>query len=306
MLRNRLLVGHLVALVLVACGDDNDATRTQPLLPEDAGEVVIDRFGEAGTLMVRNETNGLPEPGAPIDFDRAPFITHGLGPDGQRVGYYNFDVQSTDPAPIYVLFREGEATPLPAQLNIVGTVPGQAGYNDFWRVHRVTVPRAYVANAATSLEQLVAAGYEIEATDKLVNCPIVPRESSARLRLNGADASLTQGWYQDQVVYYFNFEERALAGTQVPLAGIYVTFNINPGQAGGGPPSGFRAEADMDQTHNVLTDLPGSRGYSPLWSVSPYDNADFEKVHDLPSAASAGILARDVATVNCPVVETGD
>ncbi len=30
--------------------------------------------------------------------------------------YYNFDVQSTVPAPIYVLFRDGESMPVQGQI----------------------------------------------------------------------------------------------------------------------------------------------------------------------------------------------
>jgi len=94
-----------------------------------------------------------------------------------------------------------------------------------------------------------------------------------------------------------------ITGASVPLADIFVTFNVNPGLDGGGPASGFKTESDTEQTHNVLTALPGSAGYSPLWAVSPYDNADFERVKDLSSVQSATVLARDVAQVNCPVVE---
>jgi hypothetical protein len=50
---------------------------------------------------------------------------------------------------------------------------------------------------------------------------------------------------------------------------------------------------------------PGSDGYSPLWSVNPYDNADFDGVVDLSSVMAANVLAEGVASVNCPVVDTG-
>ncbi|MBD3289750.1 DNRLRE domain-containing protein, partial [candidate division KSB1 bacterium] len=96
---------------------------------------VIDRFSEdAGNLFVRDDTNGLPGPNEPIDFDMAPFITKGLGPNGEFISYYNFDVQPTVPAPIYVLFREGEDAPVAGQMNIIDVVPGDEGYNDFWHV----------------------------------------------------------------------------------------------------------------------------------------------------------------------------
>lgn len=289
-----------------ACGSD-DATGLQPLLPENAPDAVIDRFAPGvGTLQVRSDANGLPEPGEGVDFDQPPFITHGLGPDGQSVAYYNFDIQPTTPAPIYALFREGESTPVPGQLNLVDAIPGTPGYNDFWQIQRVRVPASYQANSVTSLEQIRAAGYPIEATEEIVNCPVVPRGSTARQRLEQADEGLSRGWYRGQLVYYFNFAEQALSGAQVALADIFVTFNVNPGAEGGGPASGFKTEAGTEQTHNVLTALPGGAGYSPLWAVSPYDNADFDQVNDLASIEQAQVLARNVAQVNCPVVEVDD
>src|SRR6478672_7640208 len=41
-----------------------------------------------------------------------------------QVRYYNFDVQSTAPAPVYVLYREGEDKPVEGQLDIIDTLPG--------------------------------------------------------------------------------------------------------------------------------------------------------------------------------------
>src|SRR5262249_46931985 len=52
---------------------------------------------------------------------------------------------------------------------------------------------------------------------------------------------------------FFSFDEAPLAaaGGNVPLSPIYVTFNLNPGQPNGGPDSGFHAEPNSLQTHNV-------------------------------------------------------
>jgi hypothetical protein len=130
------------------------------------------------------------------------------------------------------------------QLNVVGIVPGDEGYNDFWRVNKVTVPDKYAANTITSVGALMEAEYDIE-------------------------------------------------------------INTNPGQEGGGPPSGFMSEEGSDQTHNVVATLPGDASYSPLWLVNIYDNADFEAVSDLGSATDAEILASGAANVNCPVVSEG-
>lgn len=279
-----------------------------PTDPATAPRATIDRFSEAaGTLQVRTAENGLPGPDEPIDFDQAPFLTLGLGPDGSPVSYYNFDVQATEPAPIYALFREGEDTPVEGQLNIVDTVPGDDGYNDFWHVQKVTVPADYEANTATSVGDLLDAGYPITATDTLKNCPVVPAGSTASMRYGDGDAGLVDGWYDGQVVSYFLFEEAALAVTDdaVPVSPIYVSFNTNPDEDGGGPPSGFMTEAGSDRTHNVVATLPGDEGYSPLWLVNIYDNADFDVVGDLDTATAATHLVSGATTVNCPIVSAG-
>lgn len=275
--------------------------------PDTAMKASIDRFSmDAGTLFVRDGSNGLPGPNEPIDFDQVPFITQGLGPDGEFISYYNFDVMPTEPAPIYVLFRDGEPNPVPDQLNIVGVIPGDMGYNDFWRVNFVTVPQNYVANTITKVSEILGGSYPIEETDILVNCPIVPDSSTAMLRYNTSeDPGLTRGWYDTKVIFYFNFSEKALmvdGSGMVPLSPIYVCFNINPGEPGGGPPSGFKTDS-TGRTHNVTATLPEDMLYSPFWSVNIYDNADFDMVHDLATAQMANILAMGAANVNCPVVE---
>ena len=266
---------------------------------------VIDRFSEAaGTLMIRDGSGALPGPNEPIDFDQPPFITQGLGPDGQVVQYYNFDVQSVVPAPIWVLFREGEDHPVEGQLNIIDVIPGDEGYNDFWAVTKVTVPADYVANSVRSMAGIMEADYATETTDIIVNCPVVPRGSTAMLRVGGGSNALVTGWYKDKVVYYFSFEEKMLSGATVPLSPIYVTFNVNP--PAGGPATGFMTEEDGVQTHNVVATIPSDDDYSPLWLVSVYHNADFDAVSDLASAEAANILAAGVAAVNCPVVSVED
>jgi len=275
--------------------------------PDTAMKASVDRFSMgAGHLFVRDSTNNLPGPNEPINFDQEPFFSMGLGPDGEFISYYNFDVQPTEPAPIYVLFRDGEPSPVPDQLNIVGVIPGDNGYSDFWRVNKVTVPQNYIANTITSVSEILSGSYPITETDILVNCPIVPDSSTAMLRYNNnPDVGLTRGWYNTEVIFYFNFAERDLmvsGSGMVSLSPIYVCFNINPGQPGGGPPSGFKTDS-TGRAHNVTATLPEDVDYSPLWMVNIYDNADFDMVHDLTSAQMANILAMGAANVNCPVVE---
>ena len=173
------------------------------------------------------------------------------------VEYYNFDVQPTALAPIWVLFTPGAIAPVPGQLNIIDKIPGESGYNDFWVVRKVTVPSDYVANSVTSYSEILALGYTIENTDMIVNCPVVPEGSTATKRLAGESNAIVSGWYKDKVCFYFSFGEHPLMGNAVPTSPIYVIFNINPDLPMGGPSSGFVVETGTDQTHNVLATLPG-------------------------------------------------
>lgn len=291
------------------CGDADATDATDgdaPLVhdPDSADVAMIDRFADGtGTLMVRTAGNGLPAAGAAIDFDAGPMKTQGLGPDGELVSYYNFDVQPAAPAAIYVLFPMGGTAPVDGQLNIIGAIPGDPGYSDFWRVTRVDVPSDYVANTYASVDELLAADLPMTTTDTIVNCPVVPPGSTASARVGGGSAELHRGWHDGEIATYFTFEEAPLAitGAVVPQSPIFVTFNVNPDQPGGGPPSGFVVEGATSQTHNVLGSLPGDVGYSPLWSVSVYDNADFDAVSDLATAQASTVLANGVMTVNCPL-----
>lgn len=301
-----------VSVAFAACKKDDDNSNDNTPAPQvnnpnTAAKVSVDRFSDAhGMLMRRSQAPTLPAANAPINYDMAPFITQGLGPQGQMVEYYNFDVQPTTPAPIYVLFKEGASMPVDGQLNIINAIPGDAGYNDFWQVFKVTVPGTYVANEVSSYDEIVAKGYAVQATDMIVNCPVVPEGSTASKRLGSGSNGLVKGWYKKQVVFYFSFEEKALqaAGGKVPLSPIFVTFNKNPdpNDAGSGPASGFVMEMNSMQTHNVIQTIPSDNAYSPLWTVNVYDNTDFSNVSDLMSAQNSTILANGVANVNCPVV----
>lgn len=269
-----------------------------PKDPDNAPKTSIDRFSAAAAhLMVRTSANGLPAINAPVNFDLPPFITVGKTPDGKVTEYYNFDVQPTTPAPIYVLFRDGESAPVSGQRNIVNVKPGDVGYNDFWEVVKVTVPASYIANTITSYDAIQKAAYKTEIANTILNCPIVPEGSTAAKRFVNESGSLVKGWYKDSIVFYFNFSEKILTGTTVPTVPIFVTFNVN-----GVASSGFVTEPGTNQTHNIIGAVPSDSGYSPLWSVSVYDNANFAGVTNISSLSSATILATNVANVNCPVV----
>src|SRR5262249_1936381 len=136
------LLVSLPVFTAAACSDSNDGTQVSgpdaavradvgadpdsalaAKDPATAETVAVDRFtDQAGMLQRRSASPSLPGPNQPVNFDQGPFITQGLGPHGEKVRYYNFDVQPTAPAPIYVLFRTGESTPVAGQLNIVDVI----------------------------------------------------------------------------------------------------------------------------------------------------------------------------------------
>jgi hypothetical protein len=297
-------IALLLAVASLLAGSAAAEPATKPIDPNYAPIAAVDRFSDkAGHLQLRTPDNHIPGPNQPVDFDTGPFITQGLSPTtGKPVRYYNFDVQTTTPAPVYVLYREGEDKPVASQLDIIDTLPGEKGYNDFRQIWKVTVPKDYAANTVVDAGALVGAGYKMEQTGKLRNMPVVPDKSTAKARLNGESADLKRAWYQGEVAKFFSFDEAPLSGGNVPLSPIYVTFNVNPDQPNGGPGSGFKAEPNSEQTHNVPATLPGDAGYSPLWLVAVYDNANWPEVKELKTALKAKILAPAAATVNCPIV----
>jgi len=297
-----LLIG---IIFFVACNKDDNKPSSTAKDPNTAEAVSIDRFSSvAGHLQVRTATNNLPAANVAVDFDKDPFITRGLTRSGQKVDYYNFDIKPTVPAPIWVLYKEGESNAV-AGNNIIDVIPGDADYNDIWQVYKVIVPANYVTNTITSYQEILAAHYQVTKTNDLVNCPVVPKGSTASKRFSNESTALTQGWYKGKVVYYFNFSEKAISVTStgnVPLAPIYISFNVNPNLPGGGPASGFKTETGSIQTHNVISTIPSDPAYSPLWIVKVYNNSAFNNVMDLPTAVAAPLLANDAGWVNCPVV----
>src|SRR5712692_10122877 len=279
--------------------------RAAALDPDKAEVQAVDRFSDAAAMLFRRSADPtLPMPNQPINMDGGPFITHGLGQAGQRVAYYNFDVQSPVPAPLFVL-QDVDGKPVPGQLNLVDTIPGDPGANDFWRVTVVQTPAGYRANQITSaaaLNKMLSdpkSGFTATTTNMLVNCPVVPAGSRARMRLGGGTSGLSRGWYRDKVVFYFNFDEAALAvaNGRVPLSTIWVMFANNKD-----PSDGFVTEPGTGVTHNLLVTVPGQPGYSPLWIVGVLDNQRFDAVRDLTTALQGPVITRNAGTVNCPVV----
>ena len=297
----RLVV--LSTAVWFAVSSGSGSAELQPKDPEQAPIATVDRFSDAaGTLLKRSADNHLPGPNEPIDFDTPPFNVWGLSPAGEPALYYHLDVKSTTPVPVYILYREGEDMPVQEQLDIIDTLPGEQGYNDFRQVWKVWVPKDYVANTITDASMLQQAGYKIEKTDKLLNMAVVPDKSRARVRFNGGHPELQRAWYRGQVAKFFLFDEAPLSvsGDSVPVSPIYDGFTINPGQPGG--EKEFCTDPNSTQTHNVVATMPGDKAYSPLWLRVVYDSAACASVHNLETALQAKKVAANVLFINCPMV----
>ena len=297
----RLVV--LSTAVWFAVSSGSARPELQPKEPDQAPIATVDRFSDAaGTLLKRSADNHLPGPNEPIDFDTPPFNVWGLSPAGEPALYYHLDVKSTTPVPVYILYREGEDMPVQEQLDIIDTLPGEQGYNDFRQVWKVWVPKDYVANTITDASMLQQAGYKIEKTDKLLNMAVVPDKSRARVRFNGGHPELQRAWYRGQVAKFFLFDEAPLSvsGDSVPVSPIYDGFTINPGQPGG--EKEFCTDPNSTQTHNVVATMPGDKAYSPLWLRVVYDSAACASVHNLETALQAKKVAANVLFINCPMV----
>jgi hypothetical protein len=309
-----------VLLVLAGCATTGgsmaetammaDSSLAMVMDPMKSPQVAVDRFGGmAGHVLMRDAMHPLPAAGMAVDFDAPPFLVTALGPRGEVVMYYNFDVQASAPAPLYMLYAKGSMDPVAGQLPIVDALPGDPGYSDLHQVIKVTVPSSYAANSVGSLKALKDAGYAMEATAQVMDTPLVPAGSMAKRRLSGTDSGLHQAWYRDGVVSYFVFAEAPLMADgmgKVPVGTLYAAYNVNPGLAGGGAQSGDKMAMGSVQTHNVLSALPGDMHYSPLWQVVPYDSMDFGMVKDLESAMHEMSVSKDTMVINAPVVSVQD
>lgn len=278
------------AAALAACG--------HPAAPVPPGGISIDRFSSnAGHLLVRSPDNQLPGPDQPIDLDRPPFLTQGLGPDGSIVRYHNFDVQPDEPALRYRIVRAGTHDPIAGQPDVVDVIPGDPGYSDFWRLAYVDAPADFAPGSITRADQLRGLATTLDA--RALDCPIVPRGTTSHAAHGVAPPEPQELFYRGERVVCLAFgDPLALDDGRVPTSPIYVTF---------ARPGAFRTESAggaTPQTHNVVLSVPGDADYSPLWAVHIYDPAAFDRVHDEASAIAAPQL-KDGPHVNCPVIAIG-
>lgn len=119
-----------------------------------------------------------------------------LWEDGHEV--YAFDLGATpaQTAPIYKLITGVDEAGDPIFLGgidaIIEQMHADEGYSDFWQVHLVTVPADTPQNSIRSYQQIVDAGYPIEATPLVVNCPAIRLEHTTMAYVEGEAYIITQ------------------------------------------------------------------------------------------------------------------
>lgn len=250
--------------------------------------LLIAGFG-AGYLLAR------PAPPGPVDnLARANTIPLVQGwYKGGNVSYLDYGASVNISQPILVFFQASSPnTTVTGQRNIINSIPGQPGYSDFWRVFKVLVPAGYVANSIRSFEEAVSSGYTMQATNTIVNCPVVNPSATTPV-----SSGKVEGWYRDRDVFYFDHGPRSPgAGFVVKSAPIYAFFYTNNTAVAG--------------QRNIIDVRPGDVGYSDLWRVTKvtvgpsYVANSFKSASDIMTAVSAGTATLQLTNtfVNCPVV----
>jgi hypothetical protein len=222
--------------------------------------------------------------------------------EGRATYYYDFgasspplnDAKTVARAPIYVLVTgfdsNGQPQPVADQHNIIDFVPGDPGYSDLWQVNFVTVPAGYTANTVRSLDDVKKAGYPIKATDQLVNCPVVPLNSS----LAEGTPGLTKGWYKGKEVHYFDFGPS-------PDFTLPIYAFITGLDSAGNPQF-------VPGQHNIIGVIPGQGGYSAFWDLHLVKvPADYQanSITSIAQAMASGYeMIHPGIVVNCPVIRT--
>lgn len=114
--------------------------------------------------------------------------------EDEAIYYFDFGPNPAQTAPIYAFItgtdEEGNPQFVEGQYNVVGVIPGDEGYSDFWYVNLVTVPEDYEVNSITSVQGVMDSGYEITTPGLLVNCPIL-RTAEAETEMAGAAQEAT-------------------------------------------------------------------------------------------------------------------
>jgi len=182
---------------------------------------------------------------------------------------------------------DGTPDLVPGQNPIIDVLPGNPGYSDLWQINLVTVTRFYQPNSIKSLNDINANDLTITPTNTLVNRPIVPAGSSVEGNL-----SLTQAWFQDQPVYYFDLGTNP--DTTVPIYFLITGLDIQ-----GNP-------VYVQGQQNIFEFVQGESGYSAFGRVNLVTVPDGYTPNSLRSVADIQISEYSITTtdtlINVPVI----
>ena len=273
----------------------------------------IDRFSDqAGYIFRRSERPDLPGPGEPIDFDEDRFFFRGFGPDGERIQFYNFDIRSPVPPPVYIFVNRRDE-PIDGQLPIFDLLPGEDGHSDLWHIHFVYIEDGnYKPNSLTSHQGVLDGGYEVTPAEEVMNGVMVPPGSRASRRFDPTVPSAPlDGWYRGQIVKYLLFENPnssssvAFGGEKIDSAEMYAFLENDRNFL-----DGFARDPEDPQrsTHNVVTRLPGTEAdYAPLWLLRVLKLNAFEQVSNSINATqqvpeNLHSLDEEQLKLNAPIV----
>ena len=204
---------------------------------------------------------------------------------GQSIRYFDFGPIKLKPgnkiAPIWTVTNG-----VPAQHNIVDTVPGRFDYTPLWQLNKVTFKAGVKARLLRSRSDVLAAvrsgSATVAATATVVNCPVL---GFGQKRIAGFSAGKT--------IHYYDLGPVKVAPGNAVLPLVAVTNGVS-GQ------------------HNVSeeTIAPGATNYPPLWGIVKATWAPSAKKVLLTSFAQvqkaerAGALrlVKTTLVVNCPLV----
>ncbi|KAJ3252733.1 hypothetical protein HK103_001288 [Boothiomyces macroporosus] len=193
-------------------------------------------------------------------------------------------------APIYVFRRDTDPKSTPVQKNLIPVAPGDPGYSDLWNVTVVTVP-ANVTDVITSYSQLATLITSKQVTlsypNVLVNCPVVHQNSTLD---TPSDAKDVTGYYNGQLVHYFDFGVNGAGNGNNNLEKVYVILDST------GNPSG----------NHVFPGIPGEDGYTAFWYVTTVTTKPGYVANTITSSGATSQGTQNVkmplTIVNCPVV----
>lgn len=204
---------------------------------------------------------------------------------GQSIHYFDFGPIKLKPgnkiAPIWTVTNG-----VPAQHNIVDTVPGRSDYTPLWQLNKVTFKAGVKARLLRSRSDVLAAvrsgSATVSATSTVVNCPVL---GFGQKRIAGFSAGKT--------IHYYDLGPVKVAPGNAVLPLVAVTNGVG-GQ------------------HNISeeTIAPGATNYPPLWNIvkatwSPSAKkvllTSFAQVQKAERAGSLK-LVKTTLVVNCPLV----